>query len=418
MGRDLNEKKRQCYQSVPKEMLPFVLITSAWNQSQQTETHKARSQAGTSPTAGGGKQRCEGRLRDGSRAAAALAGASVTGTGPFPAAPREPRAKPGSYGAGATTATSAGKSRSFTDGPRPVYRAALGLQVRAATVRRGGPRHPAKWTPPTGEHLPAPPEEFPEQARGRAAKPRRGGQGRVPPRPAAASPARGPRWPDPPPAKTPSPEPIPPGRPRSRTPPRNPSEPRSPAGPGAGPPRPRSAPHPLPPRLRGGGLPPRAPPGGVRRGGASHAHRPTTGRGLTYANSHAGAEPRMQIKSTRVLPSLSSGALMNNSTVRSLGANQKAVTRHMVQPPHLPTALPGSGGGARRLRPPTPRPSPGEPGHPAPAEPRGGGPGKAAPMPCHRSSRLCSPAGPERGGGLAPSLSFALAFLRKRGGKA
>lgn len=144
--------------------MQFLLITSASSQLQQMETHKARLQAGTSPTAGGGSSSAKGH----SRAATALAGAPITGTGPCPA-PREPRAKAGSYGAGATAATSTRKSWKFSGrakagvpgsagargtsgvgshsaaGPGP----AAGL---AGAGQRGRPGHPVKWTAPHPRH--------------------------------------------------------------------------------------------------------------------------------------------------------------------------------------------------------------------------------------------------------------------------
>lgn len=163
-------------------------------------------------------------------------------------------------------------------------RGALGLQLWAAPVRPGqgrqpgspergsaeGPRTQGSGPPGgggTGEHLPAPPEEFREQARGAPQSP--GGAGAAPARRSEPSRGRSGRTP----RQDPLLESIPPGRPQPCTPRGAPASRAHLRGLEPGPPRPRSAPRPLPLRLRGG-LAPRAPPGGVRRGGASHGNRP------------------------------------------------------------------------------------------------------------------------------------------------
>lgn len=268
--------------------------------------------------------------------------------------------------------------------PRPVSRGALG---QGGGFRRGQPQcaragagsrawAPGEVDPPpvgggNGEHLPAPPEDSGNKQQNP------GGAGRVGCRPNPQQRALpGPRWPDPLPATRepplprayparPAPVLHPHGAPASRAHLRG----LEPGRPGLAPLRARC---PLPPRLRGGRRRRRRPPslgtsgrGAAGRGlackpppwaephsckppswgGASRANRPH-GRSPTDANHPPGAEPRMQIKFGRCLWSLSSGAVMNNSTLRSLGANQKAATAIWA------AALPGSGKARRRFPPP------------------------------------------------------------------
>lgn len=261
---------------------------------------------------------------------------------------------------------------------------ARGLQVRAAPGRRC--RQPDRWErgsaagpgtrrgglPPggggTGEHLPAPPQGPGSKPAGRRkAQEEPAGPGAVPAN--RSEPCPGPRWPDPS-ARTPSPEPIPPDRPLPRSPRGAPAScvhlrGLEPGRPGLAPLRARSP-------LACAAAAAASLPGHLREGcgGAGpHMQPAPRGRGISRAHRPPGAGPRMQIKMSRGLASLSSGAVMNNSAVRWLAANQKAATALRA------AARPGSG----RPRRGDPLPAPGRAGHRAPAGARASGPGKRLP---------------------------------------